>query len=992
MAIYKHKEEEEILKFWKKKKIYEKARKKNKNKKKFYFLQGPPYTSGRIHIGTAWNNCLKDVALRFFRMRGFDVWDRGGYDTHGLPIANNVQKKLKLKYKEDIEKFGVGKFVKECKKFALEGAKTMSEDLEKLGVWMDFDNPYMTLSNDYIGGEWFFVKKAWEQKRIYKDKKIIHWCPNCETGLAKHELDYKNIKDDSIFLRFKIKPKKSKISGPQKSQGDFLGNKKNEYLIVWTTTPWTIPFNLAVMVNPNLDYVRVKSEDEKVYIIAKALANILMTSVFEKKFKVLEEFKGKKLEGVEYEHPFYSELKEIFDELKKKYNNVHTIVLSEQYVDTTAGSGLVHCAPGCGPEDKEVGDEYNLPAFNKIDGKGSFEDMGPFSGMIARKDDNKFKELLDKKGFLMKTVEIEHDYPHCWRCHNPVVFRATEQWFLKTKDLIPKLLKENEKVLWVPKFGKFSYDKWIENLRDNSIVRQRFWGCPFPLWKCDNCGGIEVVGSISELKKKAGKIPPDLHKPWVDEVKWKCPKCKKGTMIRDPDILDVWVDAGTAGWNCLYYPIKKEYFEKLFPSDFILEATEQVRLWFYMLNLCSLIALGKPSYKAVYMHGMILDFQGMKMSKSSGNIISPSEVLEKAGADGLRYYMCQNTAGKNFNFSFDELKVKQRNLGILWNTKNYLEGLEKQGFKFSNFKKAKIGVEEKYILSKVNSTINEVTKLFEKFELDKTISKIEDLFLEISRTYIKFIRDKISEGNEKEKQAVFDALFYSLKKTILMFSVIAPFITEKIWQDLKEEFKDGFKEESIHLASWPEVDKKLINKKLEKEISFIKQIIESGLAIRSAEKINVRWPLPKIVISSENKEVKDACETFKDTILNQLNIKKLKVNILENVKNIKGNEFKNGKISFDLKINEELEAEGFARELSRRIQALRKKAKLTKLNLINLEIKGDENLFKKFDKFKLTDWIKKRTNSKEIKYVKNLVGLKFEDRFKIRGKEFFFGF
>ena len=535
-------QEGKTLKFWKKNKIYEKVKQKNKKGKDFYFLQGPPYTSGRIHIGTAWNNCLKDTIMRFKRMKGFNVWDRAGYDVHGLPISRKVQENLKLKHKEDIEKYGVDKFIKACKKFANDNAKIMSQDLWELGVWMDFNDPYMTFANDYIGGEWFFIKKAWEQKRIYRDKKITHWCAHCETGLAKHELEYKNLKDDSIFLKFKLKDK----------------NKKNEYLIVWTTTPWTIPFNLAVMVNPGLDYVKAQVGDE-VWVLAKALANVVIAGLFEKDFKIISEFKGQEMEGWQYEPPL-DEIKDIYEELKKKHKNVHTIVLSEQYVTTTAGSGLVHCAPGCGPEDKEIGDKYNLPTFNRLDESGKFQNMNSFSGMTARVDDDRFRELLKKKGSLIKTTEIEHDYPTCWRCHNPVIFRATEQWFLKTKDLIPKLLKENKKVLWVPKFGKVNYDRWVENLKDNSVVRQRYWGCPFPLWKCDNekCGNIEVIGSLQELKKKAGKVPSELHKPWIDKVKWDCSKCKKGEMIRDPDVLDVWIDSGTAGWNCLYYPAKKD--------------------------------------------------------------------------------------------------------------------------------------------------------------------------------------------------------------------------------------------------------------------------------------------------------------------------------------------------------------------------------------------------------------------------------------------------
>ena len=939
--------EEKVLKFWNEKKIYEKVKDKNKKGKKFYFLQGPPYTSGNLHIGTAWNNCLKDMIMRYKRMKGFNVWDRAGYDTHGLPTENRVRKKLNLRYKEDIQKFGVDKFVKECRKVAEDGAKNMSENLWNLGVWMDFKDPYMTLTNNYIEGEWFFIKKAWEQKRIYKDKKILHWCGDCETGLAKHELEYKNVKDDSIFLRFKIK------------------GKKNEYLIVWTTTPWTIPYNLAVMVNPELEYVKLETKDKDIYYISKALAHVVLTSVFEKEYKIIEEFKGDKLLGLEYENPFDDELKNIFSEMKKKYKNLHTVILSEKYVDTSAGSGLVHCAPGCGPEDKEVGDEYNLPPFNQLNEKGIFEDMKSFTGMVAKKDDKKFIDLLKKKEVLLKVVEVEHEYPHCWRCHNPVVFRATEQWFLKISDIAEKLVKENGKVLWVPEFGKASYNRWTENLRDNSIVRQRFWGCPNPIWKCDKCGNIEVMGDSKELKKKAGKIPEDLHIPFIDAVKWKCDKCK-GTMIREPDIVDIWIDAGTAGWNCLYYPGREDLFKEFFPADFILEATEQVRLWFSMLNICSLIALGRKSYNSVYMHGMILDWQGGKMSKSLGNVISPDEVVGKAGVDAFRYYMFQNTAGENMNFNWDELKIKQRNINVLWNLKNYLIELATLLKKNPSKLKVDFDLEERYILSKCNSTIKEVTELLDKYQLDSVVLPVENLFLELSRVYIQLVRDKVN-GTDKEKEKVLCAIYDVLLSSLKLFAPIAPFMTEQIYLELKEKF--NLKEESIHLCEWPSYDEKKMDKKIEEEFSFAMQIIEKTLAERSEKGIGVRWPLSKVIVKSDKKLSK----SVQEIMLKRINVKKV--------------EFVSGKtfeVSLDLKMTKELEEEGYFREIARVIQDSRKKAGLTKDQEISLVINADKSLADIVEK-NMKEMLKK-ANCKKIEFNKQ-GDYKNRFDFKIKEKE-----
>lgn len=919
--MYNFKEtEEQVLKSWQDKKVYAKVKEKNAKGKSFYFLQGPPYTSGKIHIGTAWNNCLKDTALRFKRMQGLNVWDRGGYDMHGLPTENAVQKLLKLGDKKEIERYGVEKFIRECKKFSVANMIQMNKDMERLGVWLDNENAYQPVKNDFIQGEWFLVKKAWEQKRLYKGRKIMHWCASCETSLAKHELEYENVKDKSIFLKFKLK------------------NNKQEFLIIWTTTPWTIPYNLAVMVNPELEYVRARIEEGKekgqVWILAKTLANVVLTSVFEKKFKIIDEFKGDKLEGIEYEHPFYNLMKKIYDDLKKKHKNVHTVVLSEEYVTTDAGSGLVHCAPGCGPEDFEVGQKYDMPAFNTLDEKGNLLDIDLGIGnLTAKKDDDEIIKLLEKNGSLLAVTEVEHEYPFCWRCHNPVVFRATEQWFLKIEDLIPEMLKANEKVKWVPSWGKTAFDSWVKALKDNSITRQRYWGTPAPIWECKKCKAVEVIGSLDELKKKAiNKVPEDLHKPWIDEVKLKCQKCN-GDMTRVLDVLDVWLDAGTASWNCLYYPEREDYFKKLYPADFILEANEQIKLWFSMLLICSMVALRKPCYKSVYMHGMILDWQGMKMSKSLGNIVSPYEVIEKYGVDIFRYYMTESKAGENINFSWEGVKQKQRNINILWNITNYLVELAKLINKNPTQVKPQLGMEERYILSKCNSTIKQITGLFEEYRLDETVLGIESLFLDLSRVYIQLVRDKASVGSEKEKETVLYAIYETLINAIKLFAPICPFITDAIYQELKEKFK--LKEESVHLLQWPKADEKAIDNKLEQEFSVALAVIEKTLAARSTKAIGVRWPLASLTVKTDKKLSKE----IQEIVMRQVNVKKL--------------ELKPGKVlevELNTKMTPELEAEGYVREIMRSVQDKRKKAGLTKEQKIVLALEIDK---------KLQDYVKK---------------------------------
>jgi len=937
--------EEEMLRFWKENKIYEKSKEQNKDGKKFYFLQGPPYTSGRLHIGHAWNNNMKDIALRYFRKNGYDVWDRNGYDMHGLPTANKVQSELKLKDKDDILKYGLDKFNRKCKEFSMESAEQMSRDLKRFGIWMDFDDPYLPVTNEFMSGEWLLFKKAHEQKRLYKGSKIMHWCGNCETSLAKHELEYKNVKDNSIFLKFKLK------------EGE------NEFLVVWTTTPWTIPYNLAVMVGPDIDYVKaeVELEDGKKekWVVAKQLAGVFIGGVLGLKSKVVDEFKGSELEGREYVHPFYEKIPEVYDELKKGSPKVHSVLLSKEHVDTTAGSGLVHCAPGCGPEDYEVGRKNGISAFNTLNEKGELENIGEFSGWVAKKDDAKFVKALDEVGSLIKVTPVDHEYAHCWRCSKPVVFKTTEQWFLKIEDLVPKILDYDKKIKWEPEMSKKSYEAWISNLKDNGVTRQRFWGTPMPVWECE-CGEIEVIGSKDELSEKAiGKLPEDLHKPWIDEVKLKC-KCGE-KMTRVPDVVDVWIDSGTVAWNCLYYPEREDLLKKFFPADLVLEATEQTKLWFSMLQICSSIVFGKQGYVGAYNHGMIMDFQGTKMSKSLGNIISPYEVIDKYSSEILRYYMCETTAGKNISFSWEDIKQKQRNLLVLMNTATYLMQLK------NNSEGSRRGVEESYILSRLNSTIKRVTELFEAYKFDQYITEIEKLFLDISRVYIKLTRDKslVKPGLVKK---VLEECYI---KALGMFSVVCPLFSEKMWQMLREaEVVDA---ESVHLVEWPKCEKKMIDEKLEEEFSVMLDVIEQGFAFRDKSQFGLKWPSAEAVVKSE----KELDDKYLEIVKNQLNVKSVK---FEKAKELG--------VELDLKLTPELEAEGFAREIARKVQAGRKKAGLVKDDRIKLVIKSE------FDDLlvKQKDFVIDRVGAKELNFGDLKGKYDYSEDGKIRGKSYSLGF
>jgi len=931
--------EKKIFDFWKEKKILEKARKKGKGKKKFYFLDGPPYTSGKIHMGTAWNQVLKDQILRYKRMRGFDVWDRGGYDMHGLPTAHKVQARYKLKDKSDIEKFGVGKFVKECKEYSLEMMKNMNKEFDRLGVTLNHEDPYMPITSEYIEGEWWLMKKAHENKRLYLGKKVMTWCPSCETALAKHELEYEDVQDESIYVKFPLE------------------GSKNEYLIIWTTTPWTIAYNLGVMVNPDLDYVKVKVGKET-WILAKDLAKEVVEEVAGKKLEIIEKLKGKKLKGVRYVHPFYNDLENIYEEIKKSSPNAFNVVLSKEYVNTSAGTGLVHMAPGCGPEDYYVGRDNKIAAFNNLDQKGNYpQEMGCFAGLNAKKDNSLFIGALEERGNLISTVKVTHDYAHCWRCHNPIIFRTTNQWFFKVEDLIPKMLKQSEEVQYVPKETKDRYQLWLKNLKDNSVTRQRYWGAPFPIWKCDSCGDYTVVGSKKELKKLAGKVPEDLHIPWIDEVKIKC-KCGEQKK-RIPDIIDVWVDSGTASWNCLNFPHTEKEFKKFWPADLVLEATEQTRLWFYMLQLVSNISMGKNCFKAMYTHGMLRDYEGVKMSKSIGNILTPKEVLDKYGVDTMRLYSIVNPAGSDMNFSWEEIKLKYRELNILLNVTNYLVNYSD---KLNKKIPTNLKIEDKWILSKLNSTIKDMTEQLDDYKLDSAPKLVEELFLDLSRKYIKLTRDRT---NEKE---IFEIIFKVLLDSLKLLSITCPYITEQLYQKLKEAY--GLKEESIHLFEWPKFDAKKIDKKLEKEFEDLFFFMEKGLAEREKSKMGLKWPLTKAVIKYDEK----LSDEILDILARQLNVRKVEFKKSEKTE-----------VKLDLKLTPELESEGYAREVSRQVQGFRKKLGLNMKDLVTTYLIVNENFKKILDTQKSS--LMERTNSEKLEIVttdkerfKNKIAFKVKDK------------
>jgi isoleucyl-tRNA synthetase len=842
--------EESMQEFWKRNSLYQKARAKTKNAKKWYFLDGPPYTSGKIHIGTAWNKSLKDMMLRYKRMSGFNVWDRAGYDMHGLPTENKVQASLNIKSKEGIEEYGVDKFVKQCEEFSIHHMKLMNEEFKRLGVWMDFDNAYMPITQDFIEGEWWLIKKAHEKNRLYEGARPMTWCASCETAVAKHELEYENVKDLSIYVKFPVE-----------------GEEKT-FLIIWTTTPWTIPLNLAIMAHPDFQYIKARVEDET-WILAKDLAQLFIESICKKTFSIAEEFPGKKLEGMKYIHPLHKDIPH-FKEINAK--NIHTVVLSNEFVELSSGTGLVHCAPGCGPQDYEVGVRNHLPAFNPIDERGVFpKSMGKFAGLTAKTDDLEFVKALADEDVLVTKQKTQHEYPHCWRCHKPIVFKATKQWFFRVEDLKEQMIADNKKITWVPEAAFNAFDSWLNNLRDNSISKQRFWGTPLPIWRCNTCDNYVVLSTVAEIEEKSGQKVENLHKPWIDKITVPC-SCG-GKKHRVPDILDVWVDAGCASWNCLDYPNTTDHFDALFPADFILEGKDQIRGWFNLLMIASTLTMNKPSFKAVYMHGFVQDALGRKMSKSLGNYILPEEVISKYGADTLRYYMISGAnPGVDINYNFEEMNIKYRNLGVLWNVHKFIiDHSTNNNLQPKPIAKKSLELEERYILSLANSTVKEVTALFERYALNEVPLCVEKLFLELSRTYIQAIRDKAASGSIEEKQQVLNVCYDVFMKILKLFAPVAPFIAEQMYQNFKYAF--SLPEESIHLFDWPKQDDSCVDKKLEDSMAICQDTIQAILNAREKIKLGVRWPVMQVKIITSEKDVAAAIAEHMDLMKTQANVK-----------------------------------------------------------------------------------------------------------------------
>jgi isoleucyl-tRNA synthetase len=852
--------EEEVLHWWKTSRAYEKTKRKLLKKPKFYFLDGPPFVTNPPHVGTGWNKTLKDVVIRFQRMKGHNVHDQPGYDCHGLPVELMVERSLNLQSKKDIENvIGIDRFIEECKKYSDVNIETQTRVFKDLGIWMDWDRPYITYHDRYIESVWWTVKQAQQKKLLYKGLRVVHWCPHDETALAGYEVtdEYRMIKDYSIYVKLPIV------------------DKPGEFLLIWTTTPWTLPANEGVMVHPKIIYAKVEVDGEKLIIAKERLLPVLG----EKPFKVLEEVKGEDLEGIAYTPPLLEETHQ------KTGGKLHRVFLSSEYVTMTDGTGLVHMAPGHGEEDFEVGQRNGLPVLSPVDGSGHFTpEAGKYAGLQVREANSVIVKDLETKGLLFREETIEHSYPHCWRCKTPLILRATDQWFIKVTKFKQKMIQENKRVRWTPEWaGSKRFHTWLVGARDWVISRQRYWGTPLPVWTCQECGEHTVLGSRAELEKIAIGHPRgfELHRNGVDQIEIRC-KCG-GKARREPDVLDGWLDSGVASWAGLDYPPNVKELRAWWPADAIVEAHDQTRGWFYNQLGSSVLVFNKSPYKTVLMHGHTLDPDGEKMSKSKGNFVSPEDVIGKHGRDALRFYTLQTTVWDDFRFSWNAVETAARDLQIVWNVFSFATlymNLDK--FTPKNWSIQKLArsfhPEDKWLLSKTETLVRDVTTHMERLEIHLAVRALREFVIEdLSHWYIRLVRRRFwLERTSRDKLAAYAVIHHALRSWLGLAAPAMPFLTETIYRDAFRT-TELLKPESIHMTAWPGANRKWINKKIEDEMRIVQHISDATASARQSKKIKLRQPVSTILIVADKPIVKRTVKTLRELLLQRANAKDVRL-------------------------------------------------------------------------------------------------------------------
>jgi|TARA_Y100000310_G_scaffold337779_1_gene425760 isoleucyl-tRNA synthetase len=935
------KTEKEILEFWKKNKTFEKSLEKTKKNKEYIFYDGPPFATGLPHYGHLLGSTMKDAIPRFWTMNKRHVKRVWGWDCHGLPVENIVEKELKIKTKDEIEKLGIKKFNNCCKSQVLTYVKEWKKVIERLARWVDMNNSYKTMDNNYIESVWWAFKKLFDKGLIYEGEKILMYCPRCETPLAKSEISmdnsYKTVKDLSITVKFKLKD-------------------EDVYVLIWTTTPWTLLSNLALAVNPKLTYVYVKDNSEGiVYLLAKEL----IPNYFKDKneYKIIKEIKGREILGKEYIPilPYYENHKNAFK------------ITKGNFVTAKEGTGIVHIAP-YGEDDYNVLKENNIALVEAVNKQGKFtKQITDFSGEYLFDSNKKIIELLEKSNKIVSTRKIEHEYPFCYRCETPLIYMPIPSWFVNIQKIKPKILKLNKKWKWYPDFLREKrFKNSVESAPDWNISRNRFWATAIPIWKCDSCENLKVIGSIKELKRLAVNLPSgeiDLHKHFLDKVKLKC-ECEK-SMSRIPEVLDCWFESGSMPFAQFHYPYEnKKFFENNFPAQFVSEYIGQVRTWFYYSLVLSTILFEDIPFENVSVTGTILAEDGSKMSKSKKNFPDPLRIFEKYGSDSLRFYLLSSPVMNADDMNFSEKGVDEtykKVISLLYNVNNFYDIYQKKtDGKFSESK----DITDKWIISRLNKAIKNITEYLKKYNTVKACSEIRNFVDDLSTWYVRINRERFNEDDINVRKT----LRFVLENLSKVCAPLIPFVTEKIYQTLYS------KNTSVHLQDWPKYNEKKIDSSLLTKMQIVRDIVSLGLAERDKVQRGLKWPLSKAVISTPHFTLN---KDLQEIIAKQLNVKKIELK--------KGKEIS---VELDTKLTPELESEGYAREISRYIQSFRKKLGLKKIDKIKTILLVDYEFKKILEK--QISFIEERTNSKKLEITQNVTTnkerFKNQNDFKVKDK------
>ena len=851
--------EKETAQFWKDHDIFKKSIETREGDPVYTFYDGPPTANGKPHIGHVLTRVIKDMIPRYRTMKGYMVPRKAGWDTHGLPVELEGEQKLGLDGKEQIEEYGLDPFITQCKESVWK-YKGMWEDFSKtVGFWADMDNPYVTYNDNFIESEWWALKTIWDKGLLYKGFKIVPYCPRCGTPLSSHEVaqGYKAVKERSAVVRFKV-------AG------------EDAYFLAWTTTPWTLPSNVALCVNPEETYCKVKAADGYVYYMAKALLDKVLGKLGTEEtpaYEILETYKGTDLEYKEYVPLYEGAAKSA----EKQHKKAHFVTCAD-YVTMSDGTGIVHIAPAFGEDDAQVGRKYDLPFVQFVDGKGSMTEDTPYAGLFVKDADPKVLVDLDKEGLLFDAPKFEHDYPFCWRCDTPLIYYARESWFIKMTAVKDDLIRNNNTINWIPKsIGKGRFGDWLNNIQDWGISRNRYWGTPLNVWQCEGCGKMECIGSRQELEEKSGNPEArtvELHRPYIDAITLTCPDCGK-PMKRVPEVIDCWFDSGAMPFAQHHYPVEnKELFEQQFPAQFISEAVDQTRGWFYSLLAESTLLFNKAPYKNVIVLGHVQDENGQKMSKSKGNAVDPFDALEQHGADAIRWYFYSNSAPWLPNrFHADAVTEGQRKfMGTLWNTYAfyvlYANIDEFDPTKYS-LEYDKLSVMDKWLLSRLNSCVKTVDDCLANYKIPETTKALQAFVDDMSNWYVRRSRQRFwAKGMEQDKINAYMTLYTALVTFIKASAPMIPFMTEDIYQNLVKSVNTDAPE-SIHLCDFPAVDEAMIDEKLEQDMGEVLDIVVLGRAARNASGIKNRQPIGQMFVNGEAA----LTDYYKQIIEGELNVK-----------------------------------------------------------------------------------------------------------------------